>query len=77
VAKNRPGRVRPCRIIDATRSSREHYLQSYRQLPKPVADVQDEAGKAGPWDQVTTRATAQPDFTRDIADVLTVEQRLG
>jgi hypothetical protein len=56
------------RIIDAGRRSGETYLQSYQQLLKTVADVQEEAGKASPWDWVTTMATAQANFTRDIAE---------
>jgi hypothetical protein len=56
------------RIIEASKSSGESYLQSYQQLLKTVADVQEEAGKASPWDWVTTMATAQANFTRDIAE---------
>ena len=56
------------RIIEASRKSGETYLQSYQQLLKTVADVQEEAGKASPWDWVTTMATAQANFTRDIAE---------
>jgi hypothetical protein len=56
------------RIIEASRTSGEQYLQSYQQLLKTVADVQEEAGKASPWDWVTTMATAQANFTRDIAE---------
>jgi hypothetical protein len=55
-------------IIDASRRSGETYLQSYQQLLQTVADVQEEAGKASPWDWVTTMATAQANFTRDIAE---------
>jgi hypothetical protein len=56
------------RIIAASRKSGETYLQSYQQLLKTVADVQEETGKASPWDWVTTMATAQANFTRDIAE---------
>jgi hypothetical protein len=56
------------RIIEASRRSGETYLQSYQQLLKTVADVQEEAGKASPWDWVTAMATAQANFTRDIAE---------
>jgi hypothetical protein len=56
------------RIIEASRTSGETYLQSYQQLLKTVADVQEQAGKASPWDWVTAMATAQADFTRDIAE---------
>jgi hypothetical protein len=56
------------RIIEASRRSGETYLQSYQQLLKTVADVQEETGKASPWDWVTTMATAQANFTRDIAE---------
>jgi hypothetical protein len=56
------------RIIEASRKSGETYLQSYQQLLKTVADVQEQAGKASPWDWVTTMATAQANFTRDIAE---------
>jgi hypothetical protein len=55
-------------IIEAGRRSGETYLQSYQQLLKTVADVQEEAGRASPWDWVTTMATAQANFTRDIAE---------
>lgn len=55
-------------IIEASKRSGETYLQSYQQLLKTVADVQEEAGKASPWDWVTTIATAQANFTRDIAE---------
>ena len=35
----------------------------------PAEDAaQEEAGKASPWDWVTTMATAQANFTRDIAE---------
>jgi hypothetical protein len=56
------------RIIAASRTSGETYLQSYQQLLKTVADVQEQAGKSSPWDWVTTMATAQANFTRDIAE---------
>jgi TolA-binding protein len=56
------------RIIEASRTSGETYLQSYQQLLKTVADVQEQAGKASPWDWVTAIATAQANFTRDIAE---------
>jgi hypothetical protein len=56
------------RIIAASRKSGETYLKSYQQLLKTVADVQEESGKASPWDWVTTMATAQANFTRDIAE---------
>jgi hypothetical protein len=56
------------RIIEASKSSGETYLKSYQQLLQTVADVQEEAGKASPWDWVTTMATAQANFTRDIAE---------
>jgi TolA-binding protein len=56
------------RIIEMSRRSGETYLQSYQQLLKTVADVQEESGKASPWDWVTTMATAQANFTRDIAE---------
>ena len=55
-------------IIEASKRSGETYLQSYQQLLKTVADVQEQAGKASPWDWVTTMATAQANFTRDIAE---------
>ena len=55
-------------IIDASRSSGESFLQSYQQLLQTVADVQEDAGKVSPWDWVTTLATAQANFTRDIAE---------
>ena len=55
-------------IIEASKRSGETYLQSYQQLLKTVADVQEEAGKSSPWDWVTTMATAQANFTRDIAE---------
>jgi hypothetical protein len=56
------------RIIEASTRSGQTYLQSYQQLLRTVADVQEEAGKASPWDWVTTMATAQANFTRDIAE---------
>jgi TolA-binding protein len=56
------------RIIEASKKSGETYLQSYQQLLKTVADVQEEAGRSSPWDWVTTIATAQANFTRDIAE---------
>lgn len=55
-------------IIEASKRSGETYLQSYQQLLKTVADVQEQAGKSSPWDWVTTMATAQANFTRDIAE---------
>ncbi len=55
-------------IIEASTRSGQTYLESYQQLLKTVADVQEEAGKASPWDWVTTMATAQANFTRDIAE---------
>jgi hypothetical protein len=56
------------RIIAAGRSSGETYLQSYQRLLSTVADAQEQAGKASPWDWVTTMATAQANFTRDVAE---------
>jgi hypothetical protein len=55
-------------IISAGRTSGESFLRTYEQMLKSVANVQEEAGKASPWDWVTTMATAQANFTRDIAE---------
>ena len=55
----------PCNVLVTDR-----VLQFWvgNQLLKTVADVQEEAGKSSPWDWVTTMATAQANFTRDIAE---------
>ena len=55
-------------IIEAGRKSGEAYMKTYEQMLKSVADLQEEAGKASPWDWVTAMATAQANFTRDIAE---------
>ena len=56
------------RIITAGKQAGETYLKTYERMLKSVADVQEQAGKASPYDWVTTVATAQADFTRDVAE---------
>jgi hypothetical protein len=56
------------RIISAGKQAGETYLRTYERMLKSVADLQEEAGKASPIEWVSTVATAQANFTRDIAE---------
>ena len=56
------------RIITASRQAGETYLRTYERMLKSIADLQEQAGKSSPIEWVSTVATAQANFTRDVAE---------
>ena len=63
------------RIIAAGKQAGETYLKTYERALASIADLQEEVGKASPFEWVTTVANAQARFTRDIAEAYTAAGR--
>ena len=59
------------RIIAAGKQAGETYLKTYERALASIADLQEEVGKASPYEWVTTVANAQARFTRDLAEAYT------
>jgi hypothetical protein len=62
-------------IIEAGRQAGATYLRTYERALASIADLQEEVGKASPFEWVTTVANAQARFTRDIAEAYTAAGR--
>jgi hypothetical protein len=58
-------------IITAGKQAGETYLTAYERMLSTIAELQEEVGKASPFEWVTTAANAQARFTREIADAYT------
>ena len=63
------------RIITASKQAGETYLKTYERTLTSIADIQEEVGKASPYEWVTTVANAQARFTRDVAEAYTAAGR--
>ena len=62
-------------IISAGKQAGETYLKTYERALQSIADMQEEVGKASPYDWVTTVANAQARFPRDLAEAYTAAGR--
>lgn len=62
-------------IITAGKQAGETYLKTYERALSSIADIQEEAGKASPYEWVTAVANAQARFTRDVAEAYTAAGR--
>jgi hypothetical protein len=62
-------------IISAGKQAGETYLKTYERALQSIADMQEEVGKASPYDWVTTVANAQARFTRELAEAYTAAGR--
>jgi hypothetical protein len=63
------------RIIEAGKQAGATYLRTYERTLASIADIQEEVGKASPFEWVTTVANAQARFTRDVAEAYTAAGR--
>ena len=63
------------RIIEAGKQAGATYLRTYERTLASIADMQEEVGKASPFEWVTTVANAQARFTRDVAEAYTAAGR--
>ena len=63
------------RIIAAGKQAGETYLKTYERALQSIADMQEEVGKASPYDWVTTVVNAQARFTREIAEAYSAAGR--
>jgi hypothetical protein len=59
------------RIIAASKQAGEATLGPYAKMLQSIAELEEKAGNASPVDWLTTFATTQPNFTRDLAEALT------
>jgi hypothetical protein len=59
------------RIIAASKQTGEATLSAYAKMLQSIADLEEKAGNASPVDWLTTFATTQANFTRDLAEALT------
>jgi hypothetical protein len=62
-------------IIEAGKQAGATYLRTYERALASIADLQEEVGRASPFEWVTTVANAQARFTRDIAEAYTAAGR--
>ena len=62
-------------IITAGKQAGETYLKTYERALSSIADIQEEVGKASPYEWVTAVANAQARFTRDLAEAYTAAGR--
>jgi hypothetical protein len=59
------------RIIDSSKQAGEVTLSAYAKTLGSIAELQENVGKASQLDWLTTFATAQANFTRDLAEAYT------
>ena len=59
------------RIIASSKQAGEATLGAYAKMLQSIAELEEKAGKASPVDWLTTFATTQANFTRDLAEALT------
>src|ERR1700688_1890211 len=55
------------RIIESSKQTGEMTLSAYAKMLQNIAELQENVGKASQVDWLTTFATAQANFTRDLA----------
>ena len=63
------------RIIDSSKQAGEDTLNAYAKTLENIAELQENLGKASQLDWLTTFATAQANFTRDLAEAVTAAAR--
>ena len=63
------------RIIDSSKQAGEVTISAYAKLLENIAELQENVGKASQVDWITTFATAQANFTRDLAEAYTAAAR--
>jgi hypothetical protein len=63
------------RIIDSSKQAGEATLSAYAKMLGSIAELQENVGKASQLDWLTTFATAQASFTRDLAEAYTAAAR--
>jgi hypothetical protein len=59
------------RIIASSKQAGEATLGAYAKMLQSIAELEEKAGNASPVDWLTTFATTQANFTRDLAEALT------
>ena len=59
------------RIIESSKQTGEVTLNAYAKMLQNIAELQENVGKASQADWLTTFATAQANFTRDLAKAYT------
>ncbi len=55
------------RLLEAGRQAGNAYLDAYERTLKSIADLQDRTGRSTDVDWLSGIATAQADFTREVA----------
>ena len=63
------------RIIDSSKQAGEVTISADAKLLENIAELQENVGKASQVDWITTFATAQANFTRDLAEAYTAAAR--
>jgi hypothetical protein len=63
------------RIIDSSKQAGEETLNAYAKTLENIAELQENLGKASQLDWLTTFATAQANFTRQLAEAVTAAAR--
>lgn len=63
------------RIIESSKQAGEVTLSAYAKTLESIAELQENVGKASQLDWLTTFATAQANFTRDLAEAYTAAAR--
>jgi hypothetical protein len=62
-------------IITASKQAGETYLKAYERVLTSIAELQEQVGKASPFEWISTTANAQARFTRDLAEAYTAAGR--
>ena len=63
------------RIIDSSQQAGEATLSAYAKTLENITELQENLGKGSPIDWITTFATAQANFTRDLAEAYATAAR--
>jgi hypothetical protein len=63
------------RIIESSKQAGEKTLSAYAKTLQSIAELQENVGKSSQLDWLTTFATAQANFTRDLAEAYTAAAR--
>jgi DNA-binding ferritin-like protein len=63
------------RIIDSSQQAGDATLSAYAKTLENIAELQENLGKGSPVDWITTFATAQANFTRDLAEAYAAAAR--
>ena len=63
------------RIIDSSQQAGEATLSAYAKTLENITELQENLSKGSPIDWITTFATAQANFTRDLAEAYAAAAR--